>query len=218
MEPLPETILHRNPPLTIGIAGGSGAGKTTVTDEVIEAAGADAVLIVELDSYYCDLHHLSFDERAAQNFDHPDAFEWSLLLDQLSALRRGESVDMPEYDFTTHLRKPETRRVDPRPVIVVDGILALYEPALRDQCDLKVFVDVDADLRFIRRLRRDVAERGRTADNVIDHYLDTVRPMHETFVEPTKRHADVIIPHGGRNPAALNLIAALLRETATQQA
>lgn len=206
---------HERPPgspFVIGIAGGSGSGKTTVTGEVMDAVGPQAVSIIELDSYYCDQSPLPFEERTRVNYDHPDAFEWPLLFDHISRLRSGEVVEVPVYDYRTHTRSSLTRRVGPSKVVVVDGILTLYEPDLRSLFDLKVFVDVDADLRFIRRMQRDISERGRTAESVVAQYLATVRPMHESFVEPTKRHADVIIPHGGRNPAVQGLLAALLRE------
>jgi uridine kinase len=205
-------LTGRRRPFVIGIAGGSGSGKTTVTAEVMEAVGPHAVSVIELDSYYRDRAGMPFEERTRVNYDHPDAFEWPLLFDQIAQLRDGRTVAIPVYDYRTHTRSEATRTVGPSAVVVVDGILTLYEPQLRELLDLKVFVDVDADLRLIRRMRRDMTERGRTADSVVTQYLETVRPMHESFVEPTKRFADVIIPHGGRNPAVQGLLAALLRE------
>lgn len=205
----------RSVPFVIGIAGGSGSGKTTVTAEVMEAVGPQAVAVIELDSYYVDQSPLPFEERCKVNYDHPDAFEWPLLFEQISHLRAGAAVDVPVYDYATHTRSKKVRRVESAPVVVVDGILSLYEPQLRSLFDLKVFVDVDADLRLIRRMRRDIHDRGRTAESVVEQYLETVRPMHESFVEPTKRYADVIIPHGGHNPAVKGLLAALMRELST---
>lgn len=194
----------------IGIAGGSGSGKSTVAYEVLEAVGPTTAAIIELDSYYRDLSHLPMADRVVHNYDHPDAFEWPLLFEQVSALRDNQPVNVPVYDYTTHTRSSAVHRQEPCPIIVVDGILALYEPELRALFDLAIFVDVDADLRLIRRMRRDISERGRTAEAVVEQYLATVRPMHESFVEPTKRYADVIIPHGGRNPAVHGLLTALL--------
>lgn len=198
-------------PFVIGVAGGSGSGKTTVAERLSELVGDD-IALVRQDSYYCDRPEQDFDERAATNYDHPDAFDWALLLDHVTRLTMGEAVDVPVYDFARYLRSPDVERVEPGRVVVVEGILVLYEPDLRALFDLKVFVDTDADVRFIRRLQRDVAERGRTPESVINQYLATVRPSHLQFCEPTKRHADVIVPHGGRNEPALDVLLARVRE------
>lgn len=206
------TATSVRPPFIIGVAGGTGSGKTTVTERVIETVGEGSVAILAQDWYYRDQAHLPPEERAQTNYDHPDAFDWSLLLAQLRALRDGEPIYAPLYDFTKDTRAGSTVAVLPAPIIVVEGILVLYEPALRDLMDLKVFVDADADVRFIRRLERDVRERGRTPESVIHQYLENVRPSHLSFVEPTKRYADVIIPHGGMNAPALDMLAARIRD------
>ncbi len=197
-------------PFVLGIAGGSGSGKTTVVERVRQVVGP-RVAILPMDNYYRDLGHLPFEERQKTNYDHPDAFDNDLLLAHLDALIAGQAVEMPLYSFTEHRRLPETQRVDPGPVIVVEGILALFDPELRARMDLKVFVDADPDVRFIRRLIRDIEERGRSVESVVKQYLDTVRPMHLTFVEPSKRYADLIIPHGGMNTPALEVLALRLR-------
>ncbi len=197
-------------PFVLGIAGGSGSGKTTVVERVRQIVGP-RVAILPMDNYYRDLGHLPFEERQKTNYDHPDAFDNDLLLAHLDALIAGQAVEMPLYSFTEHRRLPETQRVDPGPVIVVEGILALFDPELRARMDLKVFVDADPDVRFIRRLIRDIEERGRSVESVVMQYLDTVRPMHLTFVEPSKRYADLIIPHGGMNTPALEVLALRLR-------
>jgi uridine kinase len=198
-------------PFLLGVAGGTGSGKTTVAERLAEVAGTSLAL-VRLDSYYRERTDLSRAERAAVNYDHPDAFDWPLLLAHVHALCEGDSVDAPVYDFTEFQRAHETVQVTPADIVVVEGILVLYEPALRTMFDLRVFVDSDADVRFIRRLERDVAERGRTPESVIAQYLATVRPSHLQFVEPTKRYADVIVPHGGYNEPALDVLLARLRE------
>ncbi len=197
-------------PFVLGIAGGSGSGKTTVVERVRQIVGP-RVAILPMDNYYRDLGHLPFEERQKTNYDHPDAFDNDLLLAHLDALIAGHPVEMPLYSFTEHRRLPQTQRVDPGPVIVVEGILALFDPELRARMDLKVFVDADPDVRFIRRLIRDIEERGRSVESVVKQYLDTVRPMHLTFVEPSKRYADLIIPHGGMNTPALEVLALRLR-------
>lgn len=202
-------------PFVLGVAGGTGSGKTTVARrlaEVVGAAGGSAVALLTLDAYYRDRVDLAIEERAAMNYDHPDAFDWPLLLDHVARLRRGAPVSVPRYDFARYCRSPEQQAIEPAPVVIVEGILVLYDPALREQFDLKVYVDTDADVRFIRRLERDVAERGRTPASVIEQYLATVRPSHLQFVEPTKRYADVILPHGGRNEPAVGVLLARLRE------
>ncbi|HGY08719.1 MAG TPA: uridine kinase [Oceanithermus profundus] len=190
----------------IGIAGGTGSGKTTVTRRVIEVVGKDRVALLQMDNYYKNQDHLTFEERTRINYDHPDAFDMPLLIEHLSRLVRGESVESPLYSFVEHTRARETKPVKAAPVVVLEGILALYDAELRGRMHLKVFVDADPDVRFIRRLRRDVDERGRSPESVIEQYLNFVRPMHIAFVEPSKRYADVIIPHGGHNEPALEML------------
>lgn len=201
-------------PFVIGVAGGTGSGKTTVADLLAASVPAGSISLLRLDSYYRDRSDLTFEERCQINQDHPDALDWPLLLDHLKRLNDGEVANVPTYDFTTHLRTTERTPMPPCRIIVVEGILIFADAALREMFDLKIYVDTDADVRFIRRLKRDIAERGRTAQNVIDQYLATVRPMHLQFVEPTKRYADVIVPEGGMNQAALNMIVAQIRERA----
>ncbi len=203
---------HR--PFLIGVAGGSSSGKTTVSERLAALAGSAAVALIKLDSYYVDHPELPVEQRAMVNYDHPDAFDWQLLNDHVAALTAGASVPVPVYDYVHHRRGDEVRTIHPARIIVVDGILVLAEPVLRDRFDLKVFVDAEADIRFIRRLRRDMVERGRSADSIIEQYLTTVKPCHEQFIEPSKRYADVIIPHGGRNEAALDVLLARVRELA----
>jgi len=195
-------------PIIIGVAGGTGSGKTTVSQAILERVGRDRIAYIQHDSYYKDQSHLPPEERAKINFDHPDALETGLLVQHLKQLRAGHPVEVPVYDFTTHTRTSQTRRVEPRRVILVEGILIFADDALRDMMDVKIYVDTDADIRFIRRLERDITERGRTMRSVIDQYLATVRPMHLEFVEPSKRYADVIIPEGGFNPVALDMVVA----------
>ncbi|MGC8786082.1 MAG: uridine kinase [Anaerolineae bacterium] len=197
-----------NPILVIGVAGGTASGKTTVVQAILDRVGRERIAHIQHDSYYKDLSHLPLEERRKFNFDHPDALDTPLLIQHLQELRQGHSVQIPEYDFATYCRLPQTRTVHPRPVVIVEGILILAEPALRELIDLKIYVDTDADLRLIRRIKRDIAERGRTIESVIEQYLATVRPMHLEFVEPSKRYADVIIPLGGHNVAALELVTA----------
>ena len=192
--------------LCIGVAGGTGSGKTTVANEIVRRVGRERIVIVSQDRYYHDLAYLDGHQRAHHNFDHPDAIEEELLEKHLSLLKMGQAAPLPVYDFARHVRVAATEWVDPQPVILVEGILILAIPCLRELLDVKIFVDTDADLRFIRRLRRDMAERGRTVDGVVDQYLATVRPMHLEFVESSKRWADVIIPEGGFNTVALDLV------------
>ena len=191
-------------PFAIGIGGGTGAGKTTVAREITENVG-EAVTLIPLDNYYEDLSHMDFDERKEMNYDHPSAFEWELLREQFSVLLSGEAVEMPQYDFDRHLRKSDRVRVEPTDVIVLEGILALYDEAINDMLDLHIYVETDADVRILRRIRRDVVERGRELEGVIDQYLGTVKPMHEQFVAPTKSRADIIIPEGA-NKTAIDLL------------
>ena len=204
-------------PIVIAVAGGTGSGKTTVAKEILERVGAQHIAYIPHDAYYLDLSHLSPDERAQVNFDHPDSLETKLLVEHLRALRDGQAVEIPIYDFTTHTRTPHTRRVELAPVILVEGILVFVEPELRELFDVKLYVDSDADVRFIRRLRRDILERGRTVESVCEQYLSTVRPMHLEFVEPSKRYADVIIPEGGFNEVAIEMVAARLRGLLDEQ-
>ncbi|MGQ0709324.1 MAG: uridine kinase [Rhodoferax sp.] len=189
------------PTFVIGVAGGSGSGKSTVTREVLASVGPGMAAVVMQDDYYLPEPNLSFEERCKTNYDHPDAFDWPLMMAHVQALRRGEPIEMPVYDFTVHNRSSQTITVQPAPIIVVEGLFALFDPALRKMMSLKVFVDTAADVRFIRRLQRDMAERARSAESVIEQYLTTVRPMHKQFIEPTKRSAHVILPHGANGPA-----------------
>ena len=195
-------------PLVIGIAGGSGSGKTTVAQVILQRVGPERIAFLQHDAYYKDLSGLPPVQRAEVNFDHPHSLESELLIRHIKQLRSGQAVDVPIYDFSTHSRTERTYIVQPRPVILVEGILIFAEKNLREMFDVKLFVDTDSDIRFIRRLQRDIAERGRTTDSVIHQYLTTVRPMHLEFVEPSKRYADVIIPEGGFNTAALDMVVA----------
>jgi uridine kinase len=195
---------HR--PLVVGVAGGTGAGKTTVARAIIEAVGHEHVAEIPEDAYYREYQHVPESERAAINWDHPDTIEVTLLLEQLRELMAGNPIERPVYDFAAYARAPQTITVPPRPVLIVEGILLFVEPRLRDLFDVKVFVDTDADLRFIRRLLRDVRDRGRTVESVVSQYVSTVRPMHIAFVEPSKRYADIIVPEGGENHVAIALI------------
>ena len=198
----------------IGVAGGSGSGKTTVVRRIVDSLGPDQVTLLDHDRYYRARNDLRLEERAALNYDHPDALETDLMVTHVRALKAGQAVDVPQYDFTRHARLMETNTFQPRRALIVEGILVFTDAALRDLMDIKVFVDTDSDTRFIRRLRRDVAERGRTMDSVIDQYQSTVKPMHLEFVEPSKRYADVIIPLGGHNTVAVDLLLTLLRSVA----
>jgi len=196
----------------LGIAGGTGSGKTTVAERLAQTMGPGNVALLKLDSYYRARGDLSFEQRARVDYDHPDAFDWPLLLDHLHALRSGQAIEVPLYDFAAFDRAGGHARVEPHPIVIVEGILVLWEPALRELFDLRVFVDTDADVRLIRRLRRDVGERGRTTESVIDQYLATVRPGHEGFVEPSKRYADVIVPRGGLNEPATDVLLARIKQ------
>jgi len=193
-------------PFVVGVAGGTGAGKTTVTEAIINAIGHDSVAVLPEDAYYREYAHLSEAERTHINWDHPDAIEVDLLLEHIHRLLSGRPVEHPVYDFAAYARLPETVHIAPQPVILVEGILIYVDERLRDVFDVKVFVDTDADLRFIRRLERDVEQRGRTVESVVQQYLSTVRPMHLAFVEPSKRFADIIVPEGGTNHVAIELL------------
>jgi uridine kinase len=198
-------------PLIIGIAGGSGSGKSTVARNVADYLVTSSVAFIDMDAYYKNYQNLTYDERRRLNWDHPDAFDYDLLCVHLDALSRRKAVDKPEYDFVTHLRRTETTRIAPADVIVIDGILLFVDERVRDLCDVKVFVDADADIRLIRRIQRDTSVRGRPLDEIIDQYLSTVQPMHLQFVEPSKRYADVIVPRGGHNAIAIEMIVAKIQ-------
>ncbi|NOX37375.1 MAG: uridine kinase [Calditrichaeota bacterium] len=198
--------------MIIGIAGASGSGKTLVAHTLYDKLGSDKVVIIQEDSYYKDLSHLPFEERVKFNFDHPDAFDHDLLIEHLKKLREGESIEHPLYDYTTHSRRKETKRVGPHQIIIVEGILILAVPELRELLDIKIYIDTPADICFIRRLERDIKERGRTVENVIRQYLDTVRPMYLQFVEPSKRYADIIIPRGGKNIIAIDIVKSRIQD------
>jgi len=204
-------MIERINPIVIGIAGGSGSGKTTVAQEILARVGAEHIVFLPHDAYYKDFGNLSFSQRAAINFDHPDSLETSLLIEHIKQLKNGNPIKLPIYDFKTHSRTMKTILVEPQPVILVDGILIFAEPHLREMFDVKIFVDTADDLRFIRRLQRDISERGRTVNSVIAQYQQTVRPMHMEFVEPSKRYADVIIPEGGFNIVAMDMVVARVR-------
>lgn len=194
----------------IGVAGGTGSGKTTIVKRLVEALGPGQVTRIEQDRYYRDLSVMPLDARGARNFDHPDSFEFELLLDHVSQLAAGRDVDAPRYDFRIHARETATDRLPARPVIVVEGIMVLADPRLRAIMDVRVYVDTDDDIRFIRRLQRDIVERGRTVESVIEQYRATVKPMHLEFVEPSKRYAHVIVPEGGHNDVAVEMLLKLV--------
>lgn len=203
-------------PFTIAVAGGTGSGKTTIASALIERIGTDHIAYLPHDAYYKDLTHLDENQRRAVNFDHPDSLDTPLMTQHITRLQHYHPVHIPVYDFTRHHRTERTITVHPNPIILVEGILILWETELRKLFDIKIFVDTDADIRFIRRLRRDIVERGRTVDSVIDQYLHTVRPMHMEFVEPSRRYADVIIPEGGYNTVAIDMIADRIRSMISQ--
>ena len=198
-------------PLIIGIAGGTASGKTTVARRIIDALPGETAALVDQDSYYRDLTHIPFDERRRHNFDHPDAFDFELMIEHIRALRAGDSISKPVYSFEQHTRLDDTTTIASAGVIVIEGILILSSAQLRDLMDLKIYVDTDDDVRLLRRLTRDIKERGRSFDSVAKQYFTTVRPMHLSFIDPTKRFADIIIPHGGNNEAAIGMVVAAIR-------
>ena len=197
--------------LVIGIAGGTGSGKTTVAKKVESAVPIEQVNRIEHDSYYRDRSDLTYEQRCGLNFDHPSSLETSLFVEHVRALKAGQAVEVPVYDFTTHRRKETSRRATPKPILIVEGILALAEPDLRAEMDIKIFVDTDSDIRAFRRIRRDLEERGRDFDSIRTQYYETVRPMHLQFVEPSKRWADLIMPEGGQNRVALDVLISKLK-------
>lgn len=199
-------------PLIIGVAGGSGSGKTTVVSHIMDTVGQDNIVLIQHDSYYRDLKHLDFEERKQQNFDHPSSLETELMIRHIRALKQGYRVEVPIYDFTRHIRKDKTRLVEPREIILIDGILIFTEKELRNLMHIKLFVDTDDDIRLLRRIKRDIIERDRSLENVLKQYEQFVRPMHLEFVEPTKRYADIIIPRGGENRVALDMVNALIKD------
>ena len=198
--------------LIIGIAGGTGSGKSTVVRKIVESLGEKEVVVLPQDSYYKDSSHVPAEERQNINFDHPDAFEWPLLAKHIEMLKNGESIEQPIYDYITSSRQKETIHVEPREIIIVEGIMALRDYHLRQQMDLKIFVDADADDRLIRVAQRDIVERGRTIEAVMERYQRVLKPMHEQFIEPCKRYADVIIPQGGHNNAAINMLMKFIKQ------
>jgi uridine kinase len=197
--------------MIIGLSGGTGSGKTTVAQKIIRSVGEDNVVYLQQDAYYRNIGDMPIDLRHKVNFDHPDAFDTELMINHLAALRAGETIEQPIYDYATHSRKAEAIHVEPRAVIIIEGILVFVNSKLRGLMDLKIFVDTDADIRFIRRLDRDVHERGRTVESIITQYTTTVRPMHLQFVEPSKRYADIIIPEGGHNDVGIDLITGKIK-------
>lgn len=205
------THMERNKPLVIGIAGGSGSGKTSVTNAIYDVFKNHSVVVIEHDYYYKDQSHLTFEERLETNYDHPLAFETDLLVEHVKALLNRESIEKPVYDYTAHTRSSETVVIEPKDVIIIEGILVLEDVELRNLMDIKLFVDTDADLRIVRRIMRDIQERGRTIESVVDQYLSVVRPMHNQFVEPTKKYADIIVPEGGKNKVAIDLMVTKIK-------
>ena len=202
--------------MIIGICGGTGSGKTTVAQKIITSVGADSVVFLQQDAYYRNLGDMPLELRHRVNFDHPDAIDINLMMNHLEALRAGESIEQPTYDYATHSRRAETIHVEPRPVTIAEGILVFFDPQMRRLMDLKIFVDCDADIRFIRRLDRDVHERGRSVESIISQYQTTVRPMHLQFVEPAKRYADIIIPEGGFNDVGIDMITCKIQSILAQ--
>lgn len=203
--------------MIIGICGGTGSGKTTIARKIVEAVGKENVILVEQDSYYRNLADMPLDERHQANFDHLDAFDNGMLVNHLKRLNQGQSIEMPIYDYKTHTRTDETDNIPPKPVIILEGILIFAEPRITELLDVKVYVDTPDDIRFIRRLRRDIVERGRTVESVIAQYFATVRPMHFEFVEPSKRNADIIIPEGGNHDIGIDFLCSKIREELSKE-
>lgn len=201
-----------NKPILIGITGGSGSGKSTIANEIFEAFGSEHIVMMQQDAYYKDQSELTMEERTKTNYDHPNAFDNTLLVEHLKELIKGNAIEKPVYDFTVHNRAKETVKVEPREIIIVEGILILEDERIRDLLDIKVFVDTDADVRIIRRMLRDIEERGRTLQSVVDQYLSVVRPMHFQFTEPTKRFADIIVPEGGHNKVAIDILVSKMKD------
>ena len=201
----------------IGIAGGTGSGKTTVVREIVKALPEHYVAVIPQDSYYNDTTGMTVEERRAINFDHPDAFDWKLLIKHVSDLREGRAVEQPTYSYLVSNRLPETIHVEPKPVIIIEGIMALINKRLRDMMDIKIFVDADADERLIRNITRDTKERGRTVEMVVDRYRAVLKPMHDQFIEPTKRFADIIIPDGGENTIGINMVFKYIRQIVAEE-
>lgn len=199
-------------PILIGITGGTGSGKTTVAEAIHSAFEGNSITMIMQDSYYKDQSHITFEERLKTNYDHPHSIDMDHLIRDLKSLMSGKSIDMPVYDFAEHTRKSETIHIVPTDIIIVEGILVLDDKNLRDLLDIKIYVDTDADIRILRRMQRDINERGRSMESVINQYLNVVRPMHEQFTEPTKRYADIIIPEGGRNRVAIDVIIRSIKE------
>jgi len=199
-------------PILIGITGGTGSGKSSIADSIYSSFSDECIAMIQQDMYYKDQSHLSMEERVLTNYDHPNAFDNELLIEHLKSLLNGNSIDKPIYDFANHTRAKETVRVEARRIIIVEGILVLENKELRDLLDIKVYVDTDADIRILRRLVRDINERGRTVESVINQYLDIVRPMHMQFTEPTKRYADIIVPEGGQNKVAIDILVSKIKD------
>lgn len=204
-------------PFIIGIAGGSGSGKTTFCLRLIDQLPENSVVMLQHDSYYKELHHLSYDERSAMNFDHPDALDTELCVDHLRALKRKEAIAQPLYDFSTHLRRQETRHIEPRPLVLLEGILIFSDESLRKECDLRIFLDVDDEIRFARRMKRDTIDRGRNVESVREQYRSTVQPMYDAFVEPSKKYSDIIIPTREQNDRVMNILVNGLRALISPQ-
>ncbi len=213
----PPAAAPPNKPLVIGIAGGTGSGKSTVARRVAEALRRSSVAFVDMDAYYKNFAHLPMAERRRVNWDHPDAFDLDLFTEHLARLAAGRAIEKPVYDFVEHVRAPGTVTVEPADVVVIDGILLFVDPRVRELCDVKVYVDADADVRLVRRLKRDIAHRGRPLEEILEQYLATVRPMHLQFVEPSKRYADVIVPRGGHNAVATEMIVAKIQRRLAAQ-
>ncbi|WP_349403911.1 uridine kinase [Clostridium perfringens] len=199
-------------PIFIGITGGTGSGKSTIAKEIYRQFGEDCIAMIEQDSYYKDQSHLSMEDRVKTNYDHPNAFDNNLLVSHLESLLNGHSIQKPSYDFSIHNRIEDTTKVEPKEIVIVEGILILEDPRIRELLDIKIYVDTDADVRIIRRMVRDINERGRTMESVINQYLNVVKPMHNQFTEPTKKFSDIIIPEGGHNKVAIDIIVAKIKE------